>query len=119
MSILSETTVDLAYSDTQYISSLSEAADEIALAKMDLAVESEAIDYLIECGDCDGKYECDDEECGECEDDDDYEYDDYDIDLDDFDEDDYDSYEYEDDDEDIDLNDLDLDDLEGDYDEYN
>lgn len=116
MSILSETTVDLAYSDTQFISSLSEAADEVALAKMDLAVESEAIDYLIECGDCDGKYECDEDEC--C-DDDDYEYDDDDIDIDDFDEDDYDSYDLGEDDEDIDLNDLDLDDLEGDYDEYN
>jgi len=116
MSILSETTVDLAYSDAQFISSLSEAADEVALAKMELAVESEAIDCLIECGDCDGKYECDDEEC--C-DDDDCEYDDDDIDIDDFDEDDYDSYDLGEDDEDIDLNDLDLDDLEGDYDEYN
>jgi len=115
MSILSETTVDLAVSDLQFISSVREEADEIALAKMELAVESEAIDALIECGDCDGKYECDDDE--ECYDD--CEYDEDDIDLDDFDEDDYDSFELDDDDEDIDLNDLDLDDLEGDYDEYN
>lgn len=111
MSILSETTVDLAVSDLQFISSVREEADEIALAKMDLAVESEAIDALIECGDCDGKYDCEDD----CEED----YDEDDIDIDDFDEDDYDSYELDDDDEDIDLNDLDLDDLEGDYDEYN
>jgi hypothetical protein len=118
MSILSETTVDLAVSDLQFISSVREEADEIALAKMELAVESEAIDALIECGDCDGKYECDDDEC--CDDECDYEdYDEDDIDIDDFDEDDYDSYELDDDDEDIDLNDLDLDDLEGDYDEYN
>ena len=60
MSILSETTVDLAVSDLQFISSVREEADEIALAKMDLAVESEAIDSLIECGDCDGKYDCED-----------------------------------------------------------
>ena len=114
MSILSETTVDLAVSDLQFISSVREEADEIALAKMELAVESEAIDSLIECGDCDGKYDCED-----CEDDCEEGYDEDDIDIDDFDEDDYDSYELDDDDEDIDLNDLDLDDLEGDYDEYN
>ena len=109
MSILSETTVDLVVSDLQFISSVREEADEIALAKMDLAVESEAIDSLIECGDCDGKYDCEEDE----------DYDEDDIDIDDFDEDDYDSFEFDDDDEDVDLNDLDLDDLEGDYDEYN
>lgn len=111
MSILSETNVDLTHSDLEFIPSLSEAADRIAVAFMTLAEETDwATDYILECGN-DDDY-CDDPDCEEC-DPDDYEDDEFDLD---------DLKDLEDldfsDDEDINLNDEDLDDLEGDYDEY-
>lgn len=106
MSILSETMTDLMYSSIEHIPCLKKAADEITLAKCDLATEDTSIDTLIECGDVDGNYcdDCDDD-CDDC----DFDEDELEL-LNDIDDD------YLDDDDDF--NNVDIDDLEGDFEDY-
>lgn len=115
MSILTDTMSDLMYSDLNHIQSLVESVDQLILAKLEVAREDCTLDFLIECGDVDGHYCCDD--CDDCDDDDedDWEYEDDELSVDDFDGDEDDYYW---DSEDPDYNDVDIDDLEGDFENY-
>lgn len=113
MSILTDTMSDLMYSDLNHIQSLVESVDQLILAKLEVAREDCTLDFLIECGDVDGHYCCDD--CDDCDDEDDWEYEDDELSVDDFDGDEDDYYW---DSEDPDYNDVDIDDLEGDFENY-
>lgn len=113
MSILTDTMSDLMYSDLNHIQSLVESVDQLILAKLEVAREDCTLDFLIECGDVDGHYCCDD--CDDWDDEDDWEYEDDELSVDDFDGDEDDYYW---DSEDPDYNDVDIDDLEGDFENY-